>query len=357
MTIFQRFAAGRFALLLTACFFFAISTASAQEQARMSLTEGSMTMAEFFSEVRRQTGTIVIFDAGNVPPKRRITLPTGDHTVVELLNRALPEDIYVWRTVGTYVVVQTLPAPLSPTVAGPTQEEFERDVAEYTRRNLGRQGGEVVIQYDTIRTGIPHNGVFNYPGSEFTPVHTDRISQTSFSRNTPPMFAVKTNLVWWAARGTLNIGGEIGLGKRTSLEIMGGINRWNLRGSDENNKKLTHWVVKPEFRYWLCERFNGHFFGLHALYGQYNVGGVEVPLLFEKEYRYEGNAAYGGGINYGYHLPFAKRWGVEFTAGVGVMRLDYTRSDCLKCGSEIGKQSKTYFGPTELGVKLIFMIK
>jgi hypothetical protein len=169
--------------------------------------------------------------------------------------------------------------------------------------------------------------------------------------------AVKTNLAWWAAGGTLNIAGEIGLGKRTSLELSAGLNRWNFEGSYKDNKKLAHWLVKPEFRYWLCERFmTGHFFGVHAFYSKYNVGGYDIPMLFQKEFRYQGSA-YGAGINYGYNWAWSKRWGIEFTIGVGVMQMDYKRFDCEKCGRELGRFKKTYFGPTELGIKLIFMIK
>ena len=73
--------------------------------------------------------------------------------------------------------------------------------------------------------------------------------------------AVKTNLLYWAT-STPNIGFEFGLGKRTTLDLVGGYNPWTLNKDD--NKKIKHWMVMPEFRYWLCERFNGHFFGIHT---------------------------------------------------------------------------------------------
>ncbi|MDR2894144.1 MAG: DUF3575 domain-containing protein [Alistipes sp.] len=364
MKMLKRMVAGKMVFLLGACFFLAAMTniTSAQvsgqaqsAQARMSLADGNVTLAEFFGEIRRQTGTIVIFDAGNVAPQSTVALPTGERTVVELLDRALPKSEYAWRVIGTYVVVRTLPAASAAIPAGPTQEEFERDVAEYSRLNLGRRESDTAVRYDTVRTERPHSGVFDYPGRALTAVPTDRAVQTPLERTTPPVLAVKTNLVWWAARGTMNVGGELGLGRRTSFELSGGINRWGL-DSGSGSRKLTHWIVKPEFRYWLCERFDGHFFGLHALYGQYNVGGYDVPLLFEKEYRYEGDA-WGAGVNYGYHLPLARRWGVEFTAGIGVARLDYDRYGCATCGDLLGRETKTYFGPTELGVKLIFMLR
>ncbi len=47
-----------------------------------------------------------------------------------------------------------------------------------------------------------------------------------------------------------------------------------------------HWAVQPEWRYWTCRRFMGHFIGVHAHGGKYN-GGL-------KKYRYDGWGVGGG---------------------------------------------------------------
>ena len=170
---------------------------------------------------------------------------------------------------------------------------------------------------------------------------------------------VKTNLLYGAGAFTPNFGIEIGLGKRTTLDITGGYNWFNMSGSSENNKKLVHWIVQPEFRYFLCEKFNGHFFGVHALYSQYNIGQHELPMLFgkgSKNYRFEGNA-FGAGISYGYQLMLGKHWNLEFNLGVGYMRMKFDKYNCPKCGDKIetGK-TKNYFGPTKAGISLIYII-
>ena len=77
--------------------------------------------------------------------------------------------------------------------------------------------------------------------------------------------AVKTNLLYGAGTLTPNLGVEFGLGKRTTLDISGGYNPWNRQGTATDNKKWVHNIVQPEFRYWLCQRFNGHFFGVHGI--------------------------------------------------------------------------------------------
>jgi hypothetical protein len=131
---------------------------------------------------------------------------------------------------------------------------------------------------------------------------------------------------------------------------------WNLDSDPVNNKKLAHYVVRPEFRWWLCERFNGHFFGVHAFFSNYNVGTYDIPLLFEKQYRYEGNA-FGAGLTYGYMLTLSGRFALEFNIGVGGMYMQYRRYNCAGCETEYQLGDKIYLGPTRAGITLVFNIK
>jgi hypothetical protein len=171
-----------------------------------------------------------------------------------------------------------------------------------------------------------------------------------------PRFALKTNLLYGAATLTPNIAAEIALSRRSTIELSYSNNPWNYKAEMPSNKKLLHGIVSAEYRYWLCDRFSGHFFGVNALYSEYNVSGHDIPTLFEKEFRYQGNA-YGGGVTYGYSLPVAKRWNVEFTAGVGVLQMKYDRYSCLTCDTNAVPATKTWFGPTNLGINLVFLIK
>lgn len=170
---------------------------------------------------------------------------------------------------------------------------------------------------------------------------------------------IKTNLLYGAGTFTPNLGLEVGLGERTTLDISAGYNWFNLNGTPENNKKLIHWMVEPELRYWLCQKFNGHFFGLHALGSQYNISQHDLPFIFGKDsekYRYEGWAV-GAGLSYGYQFILGKRWNLEMNIGVGYARLRYDQYECKNCGDKVGSSSKNYFGPTKAGISLIYIIK
>ena len=171
--------------------------------------------------------------------------------------------------------------------------------------------------------------------------------------------ATKVNLLYGAYTYTPNLSLEVILGKRSTLDFGGGYNPWNLKGDEKDNKKLVHWLGQVEYRYWLCRKFSGHFFGIHALGSQFNIGGHELPWLFEKgskNYRYEGYG-YGGGISYGYQFYLGKRWNLEANIGAGYARLHYDKYDCAKCGDKTGAGKKNYFGPTKAGISLIYIIK
>ena len=166
---------------------------------------------------------------------------------------------------------------------------------------------------------------------------------------------VKTNILYWTT-STPNLGFEFGLGKRTTLDLAGGYNPWTL--DREANRKIRHWMVMPEFRYWLCERFNGHFFGVHSGYAFYNLSGVRIPFRGKstKDHRYQGWAT-GLGLSYGYNWILGKRWNLEATLGFGYVYTNYDKYDCATCGKFRGSQDKHYFGPTKAGISIIYMIK
>lgn len=171
--------------------------------------------------------------------------------------------------------------------------------------------------------------------------------------------AIKTNLLYGGLTLTPNLGAEFGIGPKVTLDISGGYNPWNREGSLTDNKKLVHWLVEPELRYWLCNKFNGHFFGVHLLYSQYNISEHNLPWLLGKhsgQYRFEGDAA-GGGISYGYQFALSSRWSLEATIGVGYARLWYDKYNCHKCSEKLGTGHRNYFGPTRAGISIIYIIK
>lgn len=164
--------------------------------------------------------------------------------------------------------------------------------------------------------------------------------------------AVKTNALYWAT-ATPNLAVELGLGKRVTLDIAGGYNPFKF----DNYRRWKHYLIEPEIRYWFCERFNGHFIGLHSGYMNYNVS--RLPLLYSKDakhYHYEGWLT-GVGVSYGYQWILGRRWNLEAELGVGYVHTDYKKYDVGDCGEFRGKFKKNYFAPTRAAVSVVYFIK
>lgn len=73
--------------------------------------------------------------------------------------------------------------------------------------------------------------------------------------------ALKSNLLYWGTT-TPNMGFEFRMGKKLSLDLWGAYNAWEFK----DDMSLKHYLVQPELRYWSCQTYEGHFFGLHGHY-------------------------------------------------------------------------------------------
>ena len=167
---------------------------------------------------------------------------------------------------------------------------------------------------------------------------------------------IKTNLLNDALLSP-NIGIEVGLAPKWTFDIMGEINAWSIDGH-----KWKHWYAQPEARYWFCERFDGHFIGLHAIGGQYNVGHLGLnfkmlgsdfrPLL---DNRYQGWGV-GAGFAYGYAWPVHKHWNVEAEIGVGWIWTKFDSYPCAECGTKIDDgKVHNYVGPTKAALNIVYL--
>lgn len=190
-----------------------------------------------------------------------------------------------------------------------------------------------------------------------------------FSQN----IGIKSNLLY-DATSTINLGVEFTLTDKWTLDISGNLNPWAFPQETVNNSGrviaqhdaiIKHWMIQPEARYWLCETFNGHFFGAHAIGGKFNVGGLTFLPEDWGRYgvqikRFDGWTM-GAGLAYGYHLILSNRFSLEFSLGAGYMYMkydkynNYTSSRPTVIDSE--KFKMHYLGLTKAGIAVVFMLK
>ena len=176
-------------------------------------------------------------------------------------------------------------------------------------------------------------------------------------------FALKTNLLYDALT-TPNLGAEIGIGERSTISLVYGLNPWSY-DSEYGRRKAKHWVVMPEYRWWTCTKFDGHFIGVHAMGGQFNAANMNIPLpgvFFSgdnlskgvRDKRYEGWFA-GIGVTYGYQWVLSRHWNFEAEIGAGYNYVNYKKFNCSECGGKIGEGNTNYLGITKLGLSFIYL--
>ena len=170
-----------------------------------------------------------------------------------------------------------------------------------------------------------------------------------------PTGSIKNNLLYDATL-TPNIGLEVKIGSRSTFQIFYGINPWKF----SDTKKWRHWSLMPEYRYWLKKEkapyLLGWFTGVHALGGEFNVGGVDMPfgmMKWLKDNRYEGWFI-GGGLTLGHAWRLSDRWRLEAAVGVGYIRFRYDRYQNEWCGDFIHSGTYDYFGPTKLALNIAY---
>lgn len=168
--------------------------------------------------------------------------------------------------------------------------------------------------------------------------------------------AVKTDLSA-DVFANINIGAEFGVAPKWTFDISGEFNGWTF----SDGKRWKHWFAQPEIRYWLCDRFAGHFFGAHLIGGQYNVGGLDIPVNFLgtdfrklKDYRFQGWFG-GAGIAYGYDWVLSEHWNLEAELGIGWTYTRYDQFRCVGCGKKLDtKHPHNYFGVTKAAINLVY---
>ena len=180
---------------------------------------------------------------------------------------------------------------------------------------------------------------------------------TSLGASAQNDVAIKTNVLY-DLTATVNAGIEVGLAPRWTIDLSGNFNAWNL----SENQRWKHYLVQPEARYWFCDRFMGHFLGIHAHGGQYNVGGLKNNISFLgtdlsklTDNRYQGWFA-GGGIAYGYAFVLGRHWNLELELGVGYAYSKYDSFECAGCGRKVETGlTHHYVGPTKAAISLVYI--
>lgn len=153
--------------------------------------------------------------------------------------------------------------------------------------------------------------------------------------------AIKTNGLYWLST-SINAGVEFAGSDKVTFELTGAYNPWTFK----DDKKMRFWLAQPQVKYWLCEKFEGHFVGAF-------VNGAQFFGGFKKK-RYDGYMA-GFGFTYGYDWILSPHWNLEAEIGVGFEHLWYKESPRIPCTKCKSRKKKEYIGPNKASLSIMYI--
>ena len=182
--------------------------------------------------------------------------------------------------------------------------------------------------------------------------HEITVNQLGAEPECKPLYmAIKTNMLYDVA-AIPNIGVEFYLGKNFSIAGNWQYSWW------KSDKKSWYWRTYGgdlSLRYWFGKRakakpLTGHHLGLYGQMITYDFEVGNRGILADKW-------SYTAGLEYGYSLPIARRFNIDFTIGAGYhwgLFDEYLPID----GHYVWQATKhnKYFGPTKLEVSLVWLI-
>lgn len=352
----------RFLLLIGMLFFF--QSISVAQNISVILIEPELTILTAFKEIEKQTGYIFAVNNSHFDTSRKIRIHKRNFDLNELLNIMLTGSDHEYVIINRHIILVPPKIEVVPVIEDTLVNTQDTIIHDTLESETGKPENKWVWIPQPVTDDndiLDEREVTNAPVSQFDMTGNllmagNRTDTFSIFPSTAPEILIKTNLLYAGIALTPNLGIEVGLSRKTSINVSASYRFWGREGKYLDNRKLVHWICMSEYRYWFDKRFHGHFLGFHAFYFQYNISEYKIPLLFEKDYRYDG-FAYGGGLSYGYQYILNKKWRVEFNAGFGIANVVYDRYKCSKCTDKLDSKSKTYFGPTRAGISLIYTLK
>ena len=258
-------------------------------------------------------GDIVVISYSSLPPLKQVE---------EDVSKSLPDGKEQKTEEITPVVVEKETEPVRE------EQEIKEEVQQKEQ--------QVVQAVEPVQQEVKSE-----PEQPDQPMQTDEL--VSVSQTSSRYVAVKTNLAAWA--GTImNLAADVQVSEHISVELPVLWCPWYV--SDKHAVKT--FTIQPEGRYWLARPGEGHFFGVHAHIGWFNV------KWNRDRYQDTSRPLLGAGISYGYLLPLGEHWAGEFTLGAGYANMKYDTYYNIGNGARIDTRTKNYWGITRVGISVVY---
>ena len=246
---------------------------------------------------------------------------------------------------GTHIAIRTIGPVYCLLEKKEEKKKSKPLVAEVRKKSiklpyLPNQIEPVDIKSDFVSMDLP----LLLPNPDITPhiIHPKRLRWT-----------VRTNMLLLIT-GSINMGVSHSINRQWSVGGEISYNPWSY-----GSARIRHLLIRPEFRYWICDNNSGHFLNGNIQYTRYNIGGLPKSLLFSEEtqkYRFQGSVA-GLGMGYGYSWILTNRLNLELEIGLGILYNTYTKYPCTNCGTALNEGSKILLAPNKLALNIVYILK
>ena len=161
--------------------------------------------------------------------------------------------------------------------------------------------------------------------------------------------SVSTNILGYAALGTLNGEVSYSFSRRWSLVLGARYNPYSFRKQDTSRDfRLRQQAYSVGARLWPWHVLSGWWIASRLRYQEYNMGGI----LSERGQ--EGDRI-GLGLSAGYTLMLSRHFNLEFALGMWGGLDWYRRYSCPVCGITIGEGVKGFVLPDDMAVTVAYV--
>lgn len=162
-------------------------------------------------------------------------------------------------------------------------------------------------------------------------------------------FSVSTNLLGYAALGTMNVEASYSLSRRMSLTAGAVYNPFTFRKEvPEKQIHLRQRSYSVGLRVWPWHTWSGWWFAGKGRYQEYNFGGLTSPVTDEGD-------RYGVGVYTGYTHMLAPHFNIEFGLGAWAGIDDYRKYSCQVCGITLESGRRTFLLPDDIMISLVYV--
>lgn len=152
--------------------------------------------------------------------------------------------------------------------------------------------------------------------------------------------AIKWNPLWLGL-GSVNLGIEFSVAPKWTLAFEGNAVVFNPWKDSKNSIYANGWTGTFEARYYLCEAFNGHHFGIYGTVGRFGEASSNFDIFNKISLGGYGQSGATNikagmlGLSYGYYLKLNHGWGLDFYVGGGILYAMYDKPDMKNIKSKV----------------------